>query len=106
MKQTWLRQLNRKQTTIRKRTKETWFKPRVEQLEDRLAPATLTWVGDVAGNSNWNANVAGNTNWSGNATPTNLDTLIFDGTATGNFTNNNDTTAGNTYTLQLSGGTS
>ncbi|WP_425619316.1 autotransporter-associated beta strand repeat-containing protein [Anatilimnocola sp. NA78] len=72
-----------------------------EQLEDRSLLATLTWVGDVDGN--WATSNAGDTNWSGNALPGDGDTLVFDGTGA-NFTQINDTTAGNSYTLQYSVG--
>ena len=73
----------------------------IERLEDRSLLATITWVGDVSGN--WNGNSAGNTNWSGDVLPTDGDTLVFDGTGA-NFTQVNDTTAANSYTLQFTAG--
>src|SRR5262245_26725862 len=76
------------------------FRPTVEALEDRLAPATLTWVGDV--DANWNTNNAGNTNWSGDVLPHSGDTLVFAGAAAGTL--NNNTTGGNTYALHFTAG--
>ncbi|MFM7038826.1 MAG: hypothetical protein ACKO2L_14015, partial [Planctomycetaceae bacterium] len=38
-----------------------------ETLEDRILPASLTWVGDL--NTSWSANVGGNTNWSADSLP-------------------------------------
>ncbi|QDU27939.1 Hemolysin, chromosomal [Anatilimnocola aggregata] len=73
-----------------------------EQLEDRaVLAATLTWVGDV--DSNWATNSGGNTNWSGNSLPADGDTLVFDISGS-NLTQVNNTTAGNSYTLQYSSG--
>src|SRR5262245_30708853 len=82
--------------TLRRRTRQA-RKLTVEHLEDRLAPATLTWVGDV--DANWNTNNAGDTNWSGDVLPASGDTLRFTGAAAGTL--NNDTTAGNSYILQF-----
>lgn len=79
-----------------------YFRPRVELLEARLAPAILTWVGDVDGN--WDTKLITNTNWSTDALPKSGDTLIF-GSTGNNHTNVNDTKPGNTYTLQFTGGT-
>src|SRR5688572_19721987 len=58
-----------------------------EILESRIAPATLTWVGDV--DDNWGTNIAGNTNWSGNQIPQDGDSLIFAVTGS-NHTNSNN----------------
>ena len=63
--------------------------------------AILTWVGDV--DANWNTDNAGDTNWDTNTLPMDGDTLIFDGTGF-TLTSNNDTAAGNSYTLQFTGG--
>jgi fibronectin-binding autotransporter adhesin len=68
-----------------------------EPLEQRAMLATLTWVGDV--DANWNTNSVGNTNWDTNTLPADGDTLIFSGVT--NLTQNNDTLAGNSYTLQF-----
>ena len=35
------------------RKAQAWFRPRLEVLEDRLAPATHTWTGLSATSSNW-----------------------------------------------------
>ena len=69
----------------------------LESLEDRSLLALLTWVGDQ--DANWNTNNAGDTNWDTNTLPADTDTLIFAGAAPGAL--NNDTTAGNSYTLQF-----
>lgn len=70
----------------------------IQELETRLAPAIIDWIGDVSGNSNWNANVGGNTNWAGNVLPTAADTLRFStATTTGNFTSSNNFTAGTAF---------
>jgi hypothetical protein len=77
---------------------------RLEQLEDRLVPAVLTWEGDVG--LNWNDGTAGvDTNWisaGDQVLPADGDTLQF--TATGNAAGvkNNNTTAGNSYILDFS----
>jgi hypothetical protein len=47
----------------------------VLRLEDRTAPATVTWVGDV--DANWGTNIGLNTNWSGDVLPHNGDSLVF-----------------------------
>ena len=74
------------------------FRPRLEMLEDRLTPAVLVWQGDLS--ANWNDGVATvNTNWSGNRLPQAGDTLTFDNTAVGNFTNFNDTPADTAYEI-------
>src|SRR5262245_45576052 len=59
-------------------------KLRVVALEDRLAPATLHWVGDV--DAFWGTNVGGNTNWDSNTLPGAGDTLVFN---TSTLSNNN-----------------
>src|SRR5262249_29410811 len=73
------------------------FRPTVEALEDRLAPATLTWVGDI--DANWSTSrlvFVGqpplpvlDTNWSGNVLPQPGDTLVFDSSAHLFASNNN-----------------
>lgn len=79
----------------------------LEQLEDRRVMASLTWQGDVPAVPlpQWNGGVDTiNTNWSGNALPADGDTLIF---PVGPLltASTNDTAAGNSYTLQITGGT-
>ncbi len=65
-------------------------------------PQTLTWVGDV--DSNWNTGTSGvDTNWDTDTLPQDGDTLIFPGFV-GNRTLTNDTTAGNSYILQVGPG--
>lgn len=71
-----------------------------EPLEERSLLATLTWVGDI--DANWAAGSLGNSNWSGDLLPVSGDTLIFAGAAPGTL--NNNTTAGNAYTLQFTAG--
>src|SRR5262249_5362495 len=59
-------------------------RPRLEALEERLAPATHTWNGSISGS--W----ANDANWVGNSPAgDNNASLVFPGTAT-NFTNTND----------------
>lgn len=75
----------------------------LEPLEDRLAPAVLTWVGDL--DANWNSGVdTVDTNWDTNTLPVSGDTLVFNGAGTV-FALFNDTAANNDYIIQLSGGT-
>ncbi len=68
-------------------------RPDLERLEDRLAPATFRWVGDV--DTGWATNVAGNTNWfnvtagTDNGLPAANDDLVFDATGANRATNNN-----------------
>ncbi|MGV2340334.1 MAG UNVERIFIED_CONTAM: autotransporter-associated beta strand repeat-containing protein [Planctomycetaceae bacterium] len=71
-----------------------------ETLEDRILPASLTWVGDQ--NLSWSANVGGNTNWSGDSLPADGDSLSFTGTATGIL--GNDTTVNSSYSLSFAAG--
>jgi autotransporter-associated beta strand protein len=95
VKQTWLRQLmNRKQTTIRKRRQDTRFKPRVEPLEDRLAPAV--WA---VASGNWNST----STWNGSAVPLATDDVIISGNFT--VTENVTTAVAHTITLSSNGGT-
>jgi hypothetical protein len=76
----WVHRLfDRKPQTIRKvpsRPRRS-FRPGLEQLKDRLAPATATWTG--LGSTNDASEAA---NWSINAVPGSADILIFDGTST------------------------
>ena len=79
---------------------------RFEELESRLAPATLTWSG-LGTDTNWSTGK----NWIGNVAPTGLaadgDDLVFPGSPTIKTTNNDLTSAvvnsisisGSTYTL-------
>src|SRR5207253_1535579 len=69
------------------------FFPALEVLESRLAPATLTWVGDM--DANWNTIVqlpfgVQFTNWSGDVLPQAGDSLVFDSSAVGSRTTNNN----------------
>jgi len=74
-----------------------------ERLEDRIVLATLTWTGDV--DNLWNSGTDGvDTNWDTNMLPQDGDTLVFP-TGAANQTNTNDTTGGNSYTLEFTGGT-
>src|SRR6266550_1068264 len=51
-----------------------YFRPTLEVLEDRLAPATFTWVGGAAGNArDWQTPA----NWTGGA-PGTIPTLVDD----------------------------
>ena len=79
---------------------------RFEELESRLAPATLTWSG-LGTDTNWSTGK----NWIGNVAPTGLaadnDDLVFPGSPIIKTTNNDLTSAvvnsisisGSTYTL-------
>jgi autotransporter-associated beta strand protein len=67
--------------------------PRLERLEDRLAPAVAYWVGDTPTN-NWKDRyfdlVGGqDTNWSDDLFPGGK-SLVFDSSAVGHLSNNND----------------
>src|SRR5437868_4121574 len=67
----WFRSLSRPNLKpIRKRT----CTPRLEALEDRLAPASFTWTGNGA-DANWGTGA----NWSGGVAPTGAgtDDLVF-----------------------------
>src|SRR5262245_38107151 len=66
------------------------FRPRLEALEDRLAPAaTRVWTGAV--DTNWTTPG----NWQGNAAPFSGDDLVFTGTV--RTQNTNDFHAGTTF---------
>jgi fibronectin-binding autotransporter adhesin len=65
------------------------YRPRLEALEDRTAPATLTWQGDL--NGNWGAGTVGvDTNWDTNTLPQSGDILFFSQPPGANKTNTND----------------
>src|SRR5262245_49883748 len=85
----------RERTVARRMKERSRRRLLLEPLEDRRVMAILTWVGDV--DANWNSNVLGNTNWSGDVLPADGDQLNFAGA--GPLTQNNDTAAGNSYTL-------
>ncbi|MEY2724175.1 MAG: Hemolysin, chromosomal, partial [Planctomycetota bacterium] len=73
---------------------------RAELLEDRILPASLTWVGDL--DNSWARQDSSDTNWSGDVLPQDGDSLYFDGAAAGVLLNN--TAAGNSYTLTFAAG--
>jgi autotransporter-associated beta strand protein len=74
----WLRSLAKTWSrTPARRPARRAPRPLAEALEDRLAPATLHWIG--ATSSNWSAA----TNWAENAFPANGDTVVFDTTQAG-----------------------
>ena len=75
----------------------------VEHLEDRRLLSTLTWVGDLATNGWADGTDAVDTNWDTDALPNDGDTLIFPAGA-GQTANVNNTTVGNRYALQFTGG--
>src|SRR5262245_38324114 len=80
---------NRKGAAARPRPKPTRrpsFRPRLEALEDRLAPATRVWDGGSLLNSNWSTAA----NWVGDVAPTpGVDDLEFPSVAA-RKTNTND----------------
>src|SRR5262245_5019776 len=88
-KSAWRKQGTRRRHHIR---------PCMELLEDRLAPAnTLHWDGGI--DANWGSKIVNPftgeivaTNWKNKALPVAGDTLVFDDTASGNFSTNNDLT--------------
>jgi hypothetical protein len=53
------------------------FRPCLEALEDRLAPAIVSWTG-LAGDGNWSTPA----NWSSRAVPTAADDVLISGTGT------------------------
>src|SRR4026207_1262151 len=75
-------------------------RPNLFLLEDRTAPATLTWTGDD--NANWSTNVAGNTNWNTNLLPASGDDLIFPASGA-NHVNTNDLTGLSPNSIIFSG---
>src|SRR5262245_61021602 len=92
------------------RKRELLFSPKskrvVEPLEDRVAPATLVWQGDLGGllQDDWSAGLLGvNTNWDTNLIPLPGDTLIFPAGATFVGLLNNDTLLASSYILQFTG---
>src|SRR5437763_1795780 len=85
-------QSNKKNRTIRKVKPWLYASLFLENLEDRLAPATLHWLGGAAVGSPTAWSDAGN--WQESVTPNNGDNLVFD-TSVGtinSFTSNNDLT--------------
>src|SRR5262245_32257288 len=70
----WLRPLAVRLTrhTTRRTTNPPAFRLRVEELEDRLVPATVTWINPAGGD--WNTAV----NWSTGAVPGPSDDVIID----------------------------
>jgi autotransporter-associated beta strand protein len=60
------------------------YQPRVESLEERLAPAIQIWTGAAAGNPNWSAGA----NWASGVAPSSGDALIFPTSAAQTLTNN------------------
>ncbi|MEY2726960.1 MAG: Hemolysin, chromosomal, partial [Planctomycetota bacterium] len=76
------------------------FAPAVESFEDRVLPASFTWVGDV--NSLWSHNVASDTNWSDDGLPADGDSLFFGESV--RATIDNDLTADSSYTMTFTTG--
>lgn len=70
---------------------------RFEALEDRCVPAIVTWTGAV---SVYWSNPA---NWSGNKVPVGGDTLVFDASASGHYTNINDLSGPLLFPFEVSG---
>jgi fibronectin-binding autotransporter adhesin len=118
VRQTWIQRLTRRSSQAKPSSagKRPAFSPvKLEYLEDRNAPATLTWTGTAG--PNWSA--AGN--WTGGGVPSAVNNdLIFNSTGVTNFTSNNDiagltgltititdasATAGNDFTINSSGAT-
>src|SRR5262245_12286561 len=74
------------------------FRPRLEALEERLAPAVSTWDGG-GGDSNWTTAA----NWDGDVAPAAGDDLVFAGTV--GQTPTNDFAAGTVFSsITFSGG--
>src|SRR5262249_20801977 len=74
---------------------KTLFRPRLEPLEDRLAPAMHVWSGAVS--ELW----SDSRNWSSGGTPNgeHAADIIFPATDVALFTSNNDTMIGTTFDL-------
>jgi autotransporter-associated beta strand protein len=68
------------------------FRPRLEALEDRLAPATHNWTGLSTDSSNWSDAA----NWAGNVAPSPGDDLIFT-TGANRLANINNFASGTTF---------
>ena len=76
------------------------YRPRLERLEDRLAPAVDIWTGAGGGLGNWSNRF----NWQGNVAPSPGDDLVFTGTTTQNNLNDfSPGTAFNSITLLTNG---
>src|SRR5947209_13687027 len=74
----WFRSLARPQVKPIRSTRTRRWTPRLEALEDRLAPAALTWNGQ-GGSPNWSVGA----NWVGGVAPTGNGTedLVFPASA-------------------------
>lgn len=70
-----------------------------ELLEDRVLPASFSWVGDV--NTTWSTSINGDTNWSDDGLPANGDSLSFTA-ATGTLSNDLD--AGSSFSMTFVSG--
>ncbi len=68
------------------------FKPMLDVLENRLAPATLTWTG--TGDSQWSSPANWRTQAGLLAVPTAQDDVVFEGGANGEFNRNSIVDAG------------
>ncbi|MFM8475978.1 MAG: autotransporter-associated beta strand repeat-containing protein, partial [Planctomycetaceae bacterium] len=96
---------NSRRRMLRRSLQNQFAAPRVrrspEHLEERVLPASFSWVGDV--NNSWSANVSGDTNWSGDSIPVSGDALVFDGAAAGTLDNNLATNSSFSMTFNTGG---
>jgi hypothetical protein len=101
----WLSRLLRRLAFPRpRRHRRAWARPRVEPLEGRLVPATVTWVGGASGT--W----ATAADWSTGALPGSGDDVIINGPVTVTHAAGSDTihtlSVGPGATLQITGNSS
>jgi autotransporter-associated beta strand protein len=86
----WKRTQSRSQASRSVPQKPRFYRPTVEILEARIAPATRVWTG--ATSTLWSTSA----NWVGGATPVAGDTLVFP-TGAANLTNTNDFAPGTRF---------
>ena len=102
----WLREVKEKGFGATKARQSRRFRPRVEDLEHRVAPAVRIWDGvQDLGGATANANWTTASNWVGDIAPQAGDDLVFAAGAA-QLTNVNDFAAGtrfNTITISGSG---